>query len=170
HDQVEAMTLASRIVVLAGGGISQVGTPLELYQTPANTFVAQFIGSPAMNLLKAEVVGTGAQTRVRVHSGMEVATNIPSNGHMMGATVELGVRPEDLILADAETGFIDFELEISERLGDVTVLYSRAVDGAAQVVAKLPGVVDVARGARLRLGAASDKLHLFHNGHSLLYL
>ena len=61
HDQVEAMTLASRIVVLAGGGISQVGSPLELYERPENEFVAQFIGSPSMNLLPGEVVGTGAR-------------------------------------------------------------------------------------------------------------
>lgn len=59
HDQVEAMTLASRIVVLAGGGISQVGTPLELYERPRNEFVAQFIGSPSMNLLPGKIVGTG---------------------------------------------------------------------------------------------------------------
>lgn len=170
HDQVEAMTLASRIVVLAGGGISQVGTPLELYQKPANTFVAQFIGSPAMNLIKAEVVATGERTRVRVHSGAEVETAIPSRGDLMGATVELGVRPEDLAIAESDGGFMDFELEISERLGDVTVMYSSTDDDETQTIAKLPGIVDVARSARLRLGAEPDKLHLFHHGQSLLYL
>ena len=66
HDQVEAMTLASRIVVLANKGIAQVGTPLELYERPNSEFVAQFIGSPAMNLIPGEVIGTGAQTRVRL--------------------------------------------------------------------------------------------------------
>merc|ERR1711969_249877 len=72
HDQVEAMTLADRIVVLAGGGIAQVGTPLELYETPNSEFVAQFIGSPAMNLLPGKITGTGEQTTVELAHG-EVA-------------------------------------------------------------------------------------------------
>ena len=69
HDQVEAMTLATRIVVLANRGIAQVGTPLDLYERPENEFVAQFIGSPAMNLLPGEILETGEMTRVKVHDG-----------------------------------------------------------------------------------------------------
>ncbi|WP_193141657.1 MULTISPECIES: ABC transporter ATP-binding protein [unclassified Meridianimarinicoccus] len=169
HDQVEAMTLATRIVVLAGGGISQVGTPMELYQKPENTFVAQFIGSPAMNLMKAEIVATGENTRVKVASGAEVETNIPSRGDMMGATVELGVRPEHLAIAPEGQGFLDFETEISERLGDVTVLYSTVDADGAQMIAKLPGLVHSQRGSKVRLSAESGDLHLFLHGKSLLY-
>jgi alpha-glucoside transport system ATP-binding protein len=69
HDQVEAMTLASRIVVLANKGIAQVGTPLELYQRPENEFVAQFIGSPSMNLLSGEITDTGAETTITLDGG-----------------------------------------------------------------------------------------------------
>ena len=69
HDQVEAMTLATRIVVLAGGGIAQVGTPLELYERPNSTFVAQFIGSPAMNLMAGKIVGTGDVTTLELAQG-----------------------------------------------------------------------------------------------------
>ncbi|MBL9060035.1 MAG: sn-glycerol-3-phosphate ABC transporter ATP-binding protein UgpC [Mangrovicoccus sp.] len=170
HDQVEAMTLASRIVVLAGGGISQVGTPLELYERPRNTFVAQFIGSPAMNLMKGEITQTGPETRVRVTSGAEIATRIPSNGAMMGAKVEVGVRPEDLGVAQGgQPGFLPFVTEISERLGDVTVLYSTPTEDGKQMIAKLPGIVHAQRGAALNLTAAPEKMHIFHNGTSLLY-
>jgi len=170
HDQVEAMTLATRIVVLAGGGISQVGSPLDLYERPENTFVAQFIGSPAMNLLDAEVTVTGSQTHVRT-SGGTVITHVPSADTLMGAKVQLGVRPEDLTIADADQeGFVPFKVEISERLGDVTVFYSTSVDGAAPIVAKLPGIVHVKRGETLHLTAVPDKLHLFHDGTSLHYL
>ncbi|MCA8879685.1 MAG: sn-glycerol-3-phosphate ABC transporter ATP-binding protein UgpC [Rhodobacteraceae bacterium] len=171
HDQVEAMTLASRIVVLAGGGISQVGTPLELYEKPQNTFVAQFIGSPAMNLLKGEIIGTGEETRIRVPSGAEITAKVPSAANLMGASVEVGVRPEDLVVVtDGTQGFLPFETEISERLGDVTVLYSSAEPGGKQLIAKLPGIVHVERGSKLSLTAAPEKVHVFHNGISLLYL
>jgi ABC-type sugar transport system ATPase subunit len=77
HDQVEAMTLATRIVVLAGGGIAQVGSPLTLYEKPASTFVAQFIGSPAMNLLAGKIVGTGEPEDM----GAIVAGRHPARGH-----------------------------------------------------------------------------------------
>jgi alpha-glucoside transport system ATP-binding protein len=170
HDQVEAMTLATRIVVLAGGGISQVGTPLDLYERPENTFVAQFIGSPAMNLMAGEITGTGAHTTIRTKGG-EVTAHVPSADSMMGAKVELGVRPEDLVIADeGTTGFVPFDVEISERLGDVTVLYSQAQGDESQLVAKLPGIVHVERGHKLNLTAAAEKLHVFHNGTSLHYL
>jgi alpha-glucoside transport system ATP-binding protein len=171
HDQVEAMTLASRIVVLAGGGISQVGTPLELYERPQNTFVAQFIGSPAMNLMDAEVTGTGEQTTLRTAGG-EVTAHVPSADNLMGAKVEMGVRPEDLVVAeDGAQGFVPFEVEISERLGDVTVMYSNTGGPEEkQMVAKLPGIVRVDRGTKLSLTAAPEKLHVFHKGTSLHYL
>ncbi|QIE42125.1 ABC transporter ATP-binding protein [Meridianimarinicoccus aquatilis] len=170
HDQVEAMTLASRIVVLAGGGISQVGTPLELYERPENTFVAQFIGSPAMNLMKGTVTGAGAHTTVRTAGG-EVTVHAPSADSLVGETVELGVRPEDLTIADdGVVGFVPFEVEISERLGDVTVVYSRADEGGSQMVAKLPGIIHTKRGDKLNLTALPEKLHAFHGGTSLHYL
>jgi len=94
HDQVEAMTLASRIVVLAGGGISQVGTPMELYERPENEFVAQFIGSPAMNLMPGEIVGTGDETLVRLASGGIARAAIPTQAADRGMAVNLGVRPK----------------------------------------------------------------------------
>jgi alpha-glucoside transport system ATP-binding protein len=165
HDQVEAMTLASRIVVLAGGGISQVGTPLELYQRPANTFVAQFIGSPAMNLVPARIVEGGAQSRVALASGEMV---VPIASAEAGIEVEFGIRPEDLVLA-AEGAPVVFEgrVEMTEKLGDVTVVYFTQEGSDERLIAKLPGIHHLTAGAQLRLGFDPEKVHLFQNGLSL---
>ena len=97
HDQVEAMTLATRIVVLANKGIAQVGTPLELYERPENEFVAQFIGSPAMNLLPGEIVATGAQTTVKLDGGGTAVSAVPTQDADKGLRVNIGVRPEDMV-------------------------------------------------------------------------
>ncbi|SEN42331.1 maltose ABC transporter ATP-binding protein/trehalose ABC transporter ATP-binding protein/sucrose ABC transporter ATP-binding protein [Gemmobacter aquatilis] len=168
HDQVEAMTLASRIVVLAGGGISQVGTPLDLYQRPENEFVAQFIGSPAMNLMPGEITATGAQTRIRLANGGEALADIPTTSVDLGLKVNLGVRPEDLV---PSTGIPLFtgQVEITEALGEVTLLYFARQGEAAQVVAKLPGIHSGLRHSTVSLSADPSKIHLFHSGRSLLY-
>ncbi len=169
HDQVEAMTLASRIVVLAGGGISQVGTPLELYERPENEFVAQFIGSPAMNLLPGEIVATGAQTRVKLQNGGEVIAAIATRDSDRGMQVNVGVRPEDMLPTEDEAHVFEGEVEIVEALGEVTLLYFKRVGEAAQVIGKLPGIHSELRRKRVRLTADPRKVHLFANGRSLLY-
>ena len=168
HDQVEAMTLASRIVVLAGGGISQVGTPMELYERPENEFVAQFIGSPAMNLMPGEIVGTGDETLVRLASGGIARAAIPTQAADMGMAVNLGVRPEDLVETTGEPLFSGM-VEITEALGEVTLLYFQRQGGAAQVVAKLPGIHADLRRKEVKLAADPKKIHLFAKGRSLLY-
>ena len=168
HDQVEAMTLASRIVVLAGGGIAQVGTPLELYERPENEFVAQFIGSPSMNLMAGEVVGTGAITTIRLAQGGIARSAVPTTAADMGLAVNIGVRPEDLVATDAEPIF-QGEVEITEALGEVTLLYFKRQGEGAQVVAKLPGIHAGLRRQTVRLSADPAKVHLFHQGKSLLY-
>jgi alpha-glucoside transport system ATP-binding protein len=169
HDQVEAMTLATRIVVLAGGGISQVGTPLELYERPQNEFVAQFIGSPSMNLLAGEVVETGDVTTVRLDNGGIARSTVPTLAADKGLRVNVGARPEDLLATTDEAMFTG-EVEITEALGEVTLLYfKRASEGAAQVVAKLPGIHAGLRRTVVSLSAAPEKVHLFAGGQSLLY-
>ena len=168
HDQVEAMTLASRIVVLAGGGISQVGSPLELYERPENEFVAQFIGSPSMNLLPGEVVETGGETVIRLDNGGTARAAIATTVADQGMRVNLGVRPEDLVAAGDEALF-EGEVDITEALGEVTLLYFKRQGEAAQVVAKLPGIHAGLRHTKVRLTADPSKIHLFHNGRSLLY-
>ncbi|WP_022704882.1 ABC transporter ATP-binding protein [Pseudorhodobacter ferrugineus] len=168
HDQVEAMTLATRIVVLAGGGISQVGSPLDLYERPQNEFVAQFIGSPAMNLLAGEVVETGAQTVVKLDGGGTARSAVPTLTADLGMKVNIGVRPEDLVATDAAPIFTG-EVEITEALGEVTLLYFKRQGDAAQVVGKLPGIHAGLRHKSVQLTADPKKVHLFHNGLSLLY-
>ncbi|ATG34873.1 alpha-glucoside transport ATP-binding protein AglK [Phaeobacter piscinae] len=169
HDQVEAMTLASRIVVLANKGIAQVGTPLDLYQRPENEFVAQFIGSPAMNLIPGTVVATGPRTTVRLTSGEEVVAEIPTTDADQGLAVNVGVRPEDLVEEGTGGALIDSRVDIVEALGEVTVLYIAAGEGKDPLIAKLPGIHKGLRGSSVRLYADPAKLHLFHNGQSLLY-
>ena len=169
HDQVEAMTLASRIVVLANKGIAQVGTPLDLYERPENEFVAQFIGSPAMNLMSGTITATGAQTTVELDIGGIVHSALPTQEADMGLKVNVGVRPEDLIVAsdgDASfSGIVDF----AEVLGEVTILYFTAKEGEAAMVAKLPGIELDMRGAQISLTAKPEKVQIFANGKSLYY-
>ncbi|SPH17990.1 Maltose/maltodextrin import ATP-binding protein MalK [Defluviimonas aquaemixtae] len=169
HDQVEAMTLASRIVVLAGGGIAQVGTPLELYERPQNEFVAQFIGSPAMNLLDGEIVATGPETAVRLSTGGTVRAAIPTTLGDQGLKVRVGIRPEDFIPANGSDPVYRGRVEITEALGEVTLLYFAREGGAPAVIAKLPGIHSQLRHKEVLLTADPAKIHLFLDEMSLHY-
>ncbi|RMD95217.1 MAG: ABC transporter ATP-binding protein [Alphaproteobacteria bacterium] len=169
HDQVEAMTLATRIVVLADKGIAQVGPPLELYERPRNEFVARFIGSPAMNLLPGEIIGTGEKTTVRIAGEGIAVSDVPTTAADMGLKVNVGIRPEDFVITEAEGHVYDGEVEYVEALGEVTVLYFRPEHGRDAVLAKLPGVHADLRGRTVRLAAEPAKVHLFHEGRSLLW-
>ncbi len=170
HDQVEAMTLASRIVVLAGGGIAQVGSPLELYERPENEFVAQFIGSPSMNLMPGKIVGTGEQTTIDVAGGGTAVSHYPSRDEDMGKDVNIGVRPEDMVAAgDGGQYIFEGKVNITEALGEVTLLYFEPQDGRDPVIGKLAGIHKDLRGNTVRLGADPSKVHVFHDTQSLLY-
>ena len=166
HDQVEAMTLASRIVVLANKGIAQVGAPMELYETPDSEFVAQFIGSPAMNLLGGRITGTGESTTVALDNGGEVISAIPTPEADMGRKVNVGVRPEDLV--QTEGPYVhEGRVDITEALGEVTLLYFEASKDDPQVIAKIPGAHPELRGQTVRISAVPEKVHLFSDGLSL---
>ncbi|MDV7145730.1 sn-glycerol-3-phosphate ABC transporter ATP-binding protein UgpC [Tropicimonas sp. TH_r6] len=171
HDQVEAMTLASRIVVLADKGISQVGTPLDLYERPENEFVAQFIGSPAMNLFPGEITQTGEQTRIALEGGHgSILSAYPSTETDMGGKVNVGMRPEDLQLTDDVANSFTGNVNVQENLGEVTLLFfSPDKEGGEPVIAKLPGIHRGLKGKTLNLTANPEKVHVFMNGKSLLY-
>ncbi len=173
HDQVEAMTLASRIVVLANKGIAQVGTPLELYERPENEFVAQFIGSPAMNLLAGEIVETGERTGLRLEDGGGVIYSaVPTQEADKGMKVNVGIRPEDLVETESENYAFHGTVDITEALGEVTLLYFAAPQSAGDsdtVIAKLPGIHTDVRGKDVRLTADPAKVQVFANGKSLYY-
>ena len=168
HDQTEAMTLADRIVVLAGGGIAQVGAPLELYERPVNEFVAQFIGSPAMNLLPGRVTATGAMTTVQLDGGGVAQAAIPTRAGDEGMRVNLGVRPEDMRETEGQAIF-EGTVDLTEALGEVTLLYFGTRGEGVPVIAKLPGIHPGLNGRSVRLTADPAALHLFHDGQSLLY-
>ncbi len=168
HDQVEAMTLASRIVVLANRGIAQVGSPMELYETPQNEFVAQFIGSPAMNLMAGKITATGVETEVSLHQGGKTLSSVPTRDSDMNLEVNVGVRPEDLQPSNGDYLYTG-KVEYTEALGEVTLLYFNSQGDNPAVIAKLPGVHAALRGQQVGMTASMDKIHLFHNGESLIY-
>ncbi len=170
HDQVEAMTLADRIVVLSAGYIEQVGAPIELYEKPANLFVAKFIGSPAMNIVPATVKSAGASTTVSVVGGNEVTVPIASDAALTGKPVHLGFRPEDVTLAEGADAMLEGEITLVEALGEVTNLYVQ-IDGVEEpLVAKVTGTTNHKRHQRVGLTAPVNIMHLFNEqGRSLLY-
>lgn len=126
HDQVEAMTLADKIVVMNGGRIEQIGSPLALYQRPANLFVAGFIGSPAMNLLKARVVAVAegiATVSLATGPSLDIAVSRPLES---GDTVTLGIRPEHIAIGDGQGGqSCPMTATMVELLGSDTFIHVR---------------------------------------------
>jgi ABC-type sugar transport system ATPase subunit len=158
HDQVEAMTLADRIVVLNGGVIEQVGAPMELYERPCNLFVAEFIGSPKMNLVPAELVAATAQgATVRTAAGDVLAVAVDASGARPGDAVTLGVRPEHLALDAA--GGVAARVTFAETLGHATFAY--ADYGGTALTVQLPGDLRPAAGDTLRLSVPAGQAHLF---------
>ncbi len=162
HDQVEAMTLADKIVVLRAGEVMQVGSPLELYHNPANQFVAGFLGSPKMNFLDVEVkeAGNGAVT---VASPALEPVRIPHavGRFAAGGRAVLGVRPQFLHPgAAADRGHLHGRVALVERLGTETVVNLELTSGGRIVVA-LDGDQAFDLGAEMLLGFEPDKAHLF---------
>jgi multiple sugar transport system ATP-binding protein len=162
HDQVEAMTLGDRVVVMKDGWIQQVGEPLELYGKPANRFVAGFIGSPAMNFAEVTVSEDGGQVFVS-NPGLRIAVS-PARADRMraykGQAVTLGVRPEDLHIADGNgrTGF-DALVEVVEPLGSEILLDVKV--GGSGMVARVEPSVRAKVHEKIRLNVDPDRLHFF---------
>lgn len=171
HDQVEAMTLATRIVVLANRGIAQVGTPLELYEKPENEFVAQFIGSPAMNLMAGTIVETGVNTLVSVNGGQgTIETTIPTTNDKLGLSVNVGIRPEHLEITEEPAYAFESRVKIAEALGEVTQVYFEHDAEGRAAIAKLAGIHRDVRNTTIRMTAQPEHIHLFADGRSLAYL
>ena len=161
HDQVEAMTLADRIVVLSGGYIEQVGPPMELYDRPQNLFVAQFIGSPAMNIIPCTIDKTGPSAVVTLTGGVSVDTGIPVDAADQGKPASFGVRPEDLDISTSDDFLFEGTVSIVEALGEVTLLYVHGLTGDEPIIAKVAGHQKNFRGEKVRFTADRAKLHLF---------
>jgi multiple sugar transport system ATP-binding protein len=157
HDQVEAMTMADRIVVMQDGRIEQIGTPLELYDHPANLFVAQFIGSPAMNVVRGTVRRADGIAWLDDESGARwpLAANAPVRD---GDAVAYGVRPSDLGVGSGDGG-VTGEVVVVEPTGAETELLVRV--GATNVVVVVHGRPPAAPGARIALTVDTAAVHLF---------
>jgi ABC-type sugar transport system ATPase subunit len=161
HDQVEAMTLASRIVVLRSGRIEQVGAPLDLYNRPDNLFVATFIGSPKMNAIPAEIVAIDAGgTRLAFGEGNALVLDGTIAGIAVGDAVTIGIRPEHCELAPDGAADCEAVVEFAEQLGGETYLYCSAVK-LEQLTVRQAGQHMKTRGDRVRLSFPRDRLHLF---------
>ncbi len=157
HDQVEAMTMATKIVVLDAGRIEQAGTPEEIYHRPASVFVAGFVGAPPMNLVPG-VVGSVGGVVVSTAPGIEARL---WEGEVDSREVVIGVRPEHLRPADFATGALRVEglVERIENLGSENVVYVRV--GDTLLTARGDGLDGIRRGEPIALGAALERIHLF---------
>jgi len=164
HDQVEAMTLGDRVVVMKDGWIQQVGEPLELYGKPANKFVAGFIGSPAMNFLDVKVADANGALWAEAH-GLRVKVPPAHTSRLMpykGQQVTLGVRPEDLQLAsgsDPSEYVFDAVVDVVEPLGSEILLDLRAANST--IVARVEPTVRVKVHEKTRLAMTPDRAHFF---------
>ena len=179
HDQVEAMTLADKIVLLhtgtlieQRGSVAQVGSPMTLYHRPASTFVAEFIGSPKMNLLPARLLSADPDHAVVELAGQRVRVAVDARGLSAGAAVQLGVRPEHLAVG-VEGGERSSEAGVTvaatqahvERLGDASLLYVNLTgantQGLPALTVKVDGAAPRGSGQALSLQLRPDQLHLF---------
>jgi sn-glycerol 3-phosphate transport system ATP-binding protein len=161
HDQLEAMTLADILVVMNGGQVEQIGNPLDIYQKPATTFVASFIGAPPMNLMPLR--------------SDELKSQLAGDVRINEAGI-LGIRPEDFVISNETVSggvALGLTVEAIERVGAETFIYGTRQQEAqsvaatpgelppGEVIVRIPGAVGPAIGERIRAVAASDKLHLF---------
>jgi multiple sugar transport system ATP-binding protein len=161
HDQVEAMTMADKIVVLQAGLVEQVGSPLELYHHPRNLFVAGFIGSPTMNFLKTEVREAQADSvTVGLPGGSSISVPVKPGKCQPGETVTLGVRPEHLLEGGGGDGELKGEVLVVERLGGATYCYLK-LEGGTLLTAEVAGNSHVRVGEQLALGVGQESCHIF---------
>ena len=161
HDQVEAMTLADRIVVLSVGKIEQVGSPLELYEHPDNLFVAGFIGSPRMNFIAAELVeGSATVATVKLGSGAFIRCAVDAARAKAGDKVTLGVRPEHLVAGVADNA-IETTVTFVESLGSSTHAYCAFPGVDEAITCELDGRMRLRNGERLTLSLPEEACYLF---------
>jgi len=167
HDQIEAMTLADRLAVINEGRVEQLGTPIELYEHPATTFVAGFIGSPAMNFLEARIADDGTAVELPGGDRLPLAGNgFAGEG---GRRITLGIRPEHLEDAATATPTCHLAVDLVEQLGADTLVHGHFGDDRSELTARLRGIRTLPRGETLRLAVAAEHLHLFdrENGRRL---
>jgi multiple sugar transport system ATP-binding protein len=163
HDQVEAMTLADRVVVMNAGNIEQIGTPHELYHAPRTRFVAGFIGSPAMNFIPCRLIESGAGLSVQLGNGVTLpvpAERVPSYRPHLGSVVMLGLRPEHITEVRPYQAGAEFSMpvEVVEPMGMETMVYFM-VEGS-EICARVNPAAARAAGETMRFMADMQHMHL----------
>ena len=155
HDQVEAMTMADRIIVMNAGHIVQTGTPTNIYNKPANKFVATFVGSPAMNILPAKVGEDGTLNLLGTNTSIDLGRRIAEPGR----AVEIGIRPEHLDFNTSLPNVVELEVFFVEMLGAETVIHGQLADSS--VAARLPGQQVLEPRSLVKLAFNAANVHVF---------
>jgi multiple sugar transport system ATP-binding protein len=164
HDQVEAMTLGHRLMVLNGGHVEQLGTPIELYDRPATVFVAGFIGSPSMNFIEAVISADGSCAELPGDSRVALAEGYTSFG---GRGVTLGLRPEHLHRVEDNAAGPRFTAQMVEHLGADTLVHGALGENGADITLRLSGISEMKAGNALSLAIEPRNVHVFDPGTGL---
>ncbi|TXR52034.1 ABC transporter ATP-binding protein [Reinekea thalattae] len=161
HDQVEAMTLGDKIVVMNQGRIEQVGTPLTLYHSPETRFVASFIGSPNMNFLNAKLHKSDSNmSELLLDSGLKITVAINASNLQTGTPLELGFRPEHIQIDQPENQ-LSGVITLIEQLGELSYLYVKIADHPEEIVLKVPGNKAFKFGDEIKFGISAENLYVF---------
>lgn len=159
HDQVEAMTLGDRLIVMDNGNVEQIGSPLEVYERPQTRFVAGFIGSPAMNFFEARLSADRSQVKLAESIRLPLPDTAPESAAV--DAMVLGIRPEHLQVTSKEKGAIPFHVDHVEMLGADTLVHGRLETDGALLTLRIPDIHHLQKGESLWLSVPSEKLHLF---------
>lgn len=162
HDQVEAMTLAEKIVVLSTGVIEQVGPPLELYHRPRNMFVAGFIGSPKMNFIEGKLIEVGPPAVVELAGGARIRVEVNASGASIGDKVTLGVRPEHFAPLGSHANAFPAKVMLVEPVGEATFAYMETAGAKDGLTVRLDPDVKITNGETLDLSVSPGACHLFN--------
>jgi len=165
HDQVEAMTLGDKVVVMRDGRVHQIGAPESIYNHPADTFVSTFVGSPVMNIFQGEVIREGDRLKFLCPDfSLDVGH---MTGDLEGRTVEVGMRPEDIGFSEGEETPIHAEVELLSNVGPDKYVHAR--QGKNSITIRVPKDAVFNTGQRISLSVDPDKLHIFHKGRRINY-
>lgn len=177
HDQTEAMTMGSRIVVMKDGVIQQVDTPQNIYEYPTNMFVAGFIGSPQMNFINAALVEEDGKVYAEFENEKVILTEdkakVLKEGKYIGKDVVLGIRPENIddsdeFVAEHKDAVITTQVEVTEMMGSETYLYLK--DGASSITARVGGTSKAKSGDKIKIAFDETKIHIFDKETELTVL
>lgn len=175
HDQVEAMTLATKIVVINKGVLQQQGSPEEIYDRPANSFTAGFIGSPRMNFIRVHTTLEDGRIHLRTDAFNIALPDHASKAMLRGSYLDtdliLGVRPEDFCLSGPADTAIPFSYELSENLGSYRLLYGKLAGSGEDLIARIEDTEDLPEKKDIRLFVRMERIHLFEeaSGKAVLH-